>query len=835
MKFRFAFIGFLFSVVFLQDAAAQAGMWTWKKGSSAMNSNGSYGVQGIGSPFNEPPARYEAAQWTDLNGNFWMYGGGFGMQRYSDLWKYDPALNEWTWMHGSNVSNSAPVYGTQGIPAPANTPGGVGFGACTWTDPAGNLWLYGGDNGTTAPYSDLWRYDPSTNMWTWVKGQGTPGALPVYGTQLTAAVTNTPGALEETACTWVDQTGRLWLFGGTPSGIGVAYDALWMYDPAVNMWTWMKGSSAANASPVYGTLNVAAAANTPGARWCYTSWTDNAGNLWMFGGITALSPLFMDFYNDLWMYNIATNMWTWKGGSQLTNQPGVYGTKCIPAAGNIPGGRGETRACWTDSCGNFWLFGGRDQNINLFNDFWRYEPATGLWTWMSGANTPNQAGVYGTQNLAAPANVPGGRAGNVSWGNADGLWLFGGEAPAGQYNDLWLYTPDTISVQITATPLSGCAPLQVNFIPAVQGCGSLRNLHWTFGDPASGSADTSVLLQPSHLYTSPGTYTATLIAADCQGRTDTALVQITVQPGITLQTTVNSSMCVASGSATVAASGGSGVYTYVWQPAVSSSQSATGLAPGSYTVTVADASGCSNSDTAVVLLADSLQISLGSDTVICFENQLQISATGSVANYLWSTGQTTTAITVTQTGIYSVSATSGICTDTDSMLVRFIPQPVSGSVPSLCETGIAEITVSASSGSAYLWSTGDTVSTLSANAPGQYTVLVTNEGCLFADTFLIPDFTGSSALYFPNSFTPNNDGINETFKGYGEGVLEYDLQIFNRWGERIFHTDNFNAEWDGKRNGQLVQEDVYVWVATYRLNCDDSRGITRRGHVTVIR
>ncbi|MGL5890245.1 MAG: gliding motility-associated C-terminal domain-containing protein, partial [Bacteroidia bacterium] len=198
-------------------------------------------------------------------------------------------------------------------------------------------------------------------------------------------------------------------------------------------------------------------------------------------------------------------------------------------------------------------------------------------------------------------------------------------------------------------------------------------------------------------------------------------------------------------------------------------------------------------------------------------------------------GQTTSGITVSQTGIYSVTATTGICSNTDSMLVRFIPQPVSGSVPSLCETGIAEITVNASAGSAYLWSTGDTASALFVNAPGQYSVLVTNAGCLFADTFMIPDFTGSSALYFPNSFTPNNDGLNETFKGFGEGVWEYDLQIFNRWGERIFHTNNFTAEWDGKQNGQLVQEDVYVWIATYRLNCDNGREIIRRGHVTVIR
>lgn len=817
-------------------AFSQAGMWTWKKGSNAANSNGSYGVQGVSSPLNEPPARYEAAQWTDAAGNLWLYGGGIGMQRLADLWKYDAVLGEWTWMHGSSVPNSLAVFGTQGVPAPANTPGGIGFGASTWTDAAGNLWLYGGDNGTAAPYGDLWKFDPAINMWTWVKGPGTPGPAPVFGTQQVAAPANTPGGLEETACNWVDQQGRLWVFGGTPSGIGAAYDALWMYDPATSMWTWMKGASSVNAPPVYGTLNVPSPLNTPGARWCYTHWTDNAGNLWLFGGVDAVSPVFMGFYNDLWMYDMALNMWVWKGGSQLVNQPGVYGTKCVPAASNVPGGRGETRACWTDSCGYFWLLGGRDLSYDLFNDLWRYDPNAGMWTWISGSATPNQPGVYGVQNVAAPANVPGGRQGNVSWYNAAGLWLFGGEGSAGgQLNDLWLYVPDTVSLQITATPLTGCAPLQVNFNAVTQGCGAVKSMQWTFGDPASGSADTAFVTQPVHVYNAAGTYTITCIVTDCQHRTDTSQLSITVTPGITLQSVVTASQCISSGAITVTASGGAGSYNYAWQPAVSTQQTASGLTPGTYIVTVTDANGCAAADTLAVLLADSTAVMLGNDTVVCFDTLLSVSATGSATAFAWSTGQTTASILVSQSGIYSVTATEGNCTAHDSVQVLFVPQPVTGIVPSLCETGFTELSVLASSSAQLLWSTGDTLPLLLVDNPGTYTVTVNDHGCLFTDSLTVNGEAGSTSIYFPNSFTPDNDGLNETFRGYGEGILEYDLKIFNRWGELVFHATSPAQDWDGKVQNRLVQEDVYVWVATYRLSCNENREITRRGHVSVIR
>lgn len=84
-------------------------------------------------------------------------------------------------------------------------------------------------------------------------------------------------------------------------GSGVLAD-LWRFDPSTGEWTWINGSSSADAVGVYGSLGTAAAANLPGAREFATAWIDAAGNLWLFGalGIDA-SGNFGDL-NDLWKY-----------------------------------------------------------------------------------------------------------------------------------------------------------------------------------------------------------------------------------------------------------------------------------------------------------------------------------------------------------------------------------------------------------------------------------------------------------------------------------------------------------------------------------------------------
>jgi hypothetical protein len=436
-----------------------ANEWTWMGGRNTIavkfgGQSGIYGTLGVASASNVPGGREYAVSWTDSNGNFWLFGGmgydsvgtlGFGL---NDLWEFNPTTKMWTWVSGSNTvpgaNGSQPgVYGTQGVPATTNVPGGR-FGAVSWIDSNGNFWLFGG-NGQDAPngfLNDLWEFSPTTKMWTWMSGSNTGSTSEgngVYGTQGVAASSNVPGA-REAAASWSDSSGNLWLFGGS------ALNDLWEFSPTTKMWTWVSGSSSVNGVPdclpgVYGTLGVAAATNVPagrgGTQTNSSSWTDSSGSLWLFGGSGCSGA-----FNDLWKFSPTTKMWTWMGGSSTGNASGVYGTLGVASASNIPGGRANA-VSWIDSSGNLWLFGGGGQ----FNDLWEFMPTAKTWTWMSGSNTGNASGVYGTLSTASASNVPGGREGSVSWTDGNGnLWLFGGmgydsTGTVGYLNDLWRYQP----------------------------------------------------------------------------------------------------------------------------------------------------------------------------------------------------------------------------------------------------------------------------------------------------------------------------------------------------------------------------------------------------------
>src|ERR1041384_6240638 len=154
----------------------------------------------------------------------------------------------WTWMRGSNTSGPIGNYGTMGVPAASNDPGGR-HGSATWVDASGNLWLFGGEgysnSSTLCWMNDLWKYNIFTNQWTWIRGSNTPNAQGVYGTQGVAAATNEPGA-REFAAHWTDATGNFWLFGGdgpasTSTTTASKLGDLWKYDVTTNQWTWMKG------------------------------------------------------------------------------------------------------------------------------------------------------------------------------------------------------------------------------------------------------------------------------------------------------------------------------------------------------------------------------------------------------------------------------------------------------------------------------------------------------------------------------------------------------------------------------------------------------------------
>jgi N-acetylneuraminic acid mutarotase len=436
---------------------------------------------------------------------FWLFGGngvdGKGNSNSpNDLWKFNTASNQWTWMGGSKAIGLSAVYGTLGTPATGNIPGSRS-GSVSWTDSSGNFWLFGGfgvdANGTGGYLNDLWEFNPAKNEWAWMSGSSTMEACfsvddgyincgpSVPGKLGTPAPGNVPGG-REWASSWTDSKGNLWLFGGNgfdPEGNYCYLDDLWELDSATNEWAWMSGGSTTTSCqtdsgggvitigffgeshkstqfsgrpPALDTSGASTSGNTPAGRYGASTWTDSSGNLWLFGG-WGISG----FLNDLWEYDPTAIQWISIGGSGAADQPGVYGTMGTPAAGNVPGAR-EYAMSWTDAFGNLWLYGGNgldgtgNGKAGYLGDLWEFNPVTNLWTWMGGNSAMTcttttaygpicfQTGEYGTYGTPAAGNIPGGRYGEVGWTDTQGnFWLFGGfltdDSAEGSLNDLWKY------------------------------------------------------------------------------------------------------------------------------------------------------------------------------------------------------------------------------------------------------------------------------------------------------------------------------------------------------------------------------------------------------------
>jgi hypothetical protein len=381
----------------LWEYSSTTSQWIWINGSSTVNAKGVYGALGTAASTNVPGARVNAVSWIDSKGNLWLFGGdGYdstGSKSYlNDLWEYSASASQWTWISGSSTVNAKGVYGTPGTAASTNVPGARAE-AASWTDSSGNFWIFGGggyDSSSAGILNDLWKFTPSSGTWTWMGGSNATGTVGIYGAQGTAASTNVPGA-RTFAASWTDSSGNFWLFGGngvgsTAKSQGVLND-LWKFTPASGTygeWTWMGGSENLGQPGIYGIKGTPATTNTPGARTAVINWRDSNGNFWLFGGGGVDIDGNQDVgLNDLWEYNTSTSQWVWMGGSTTVDAYGVYGTLGTAASANLPGAR-TGAVGWTDSSGNFWLFGGNGMDAFGFqgeqNDLWEYHPSASVAT-----------------------------------------------------------------------------------------------------------------------------------------------------------------------------------------------------------------------------------------------------------------------------------------------------------------------------------------------------------------------------------------------------------------------------------------------------------------------
>ena len=208
--------------------------------------------------------------------------------------------------------------------------------------------------------------------------------------------------------------------------------------------------------------------------------------------------------------------------------------------------------------------------------------------------------------------------------------------------------------------------------------------------------------------------------------------------------------------------------------------------PGKYAVTVV--TGCKTlRDSITVNYA--LDFNLGADTTLCTGNQLSLQVpTGDSLTYRWQDGSRQNRFTAKQTGIYSVTLTQANCVATDTVQIRFIPPPQLelGPDKELCGAQSFTIKPTFAEGK-FSWQDQFAANERTVNTSGMFWASVRNDCATVTDSIEIDYGACECVLYAPNSFTPNDDGLNDVFLAYGCGDLKItSLLIFNRWGEVIF-------------------------------------------------
>ena len=213
------------------------------------------------------------------------------------------------------------------------------------------------------------------------------------------------------------------------------------------------------------------------------------------------------------------------------------------------------------------------------------------------------------------------------------------------------------------------------------------------------------------------------------------------------------------------------------------------------------------------------EFSLGKDTTLCHNATIKLNAPLSALTYLWSTGDTTTGITVTKPGDYAVTITSGNCSASDEIKVGYHPPLFTslGDEYTICDKEKELVKLDAGEGFVnYKWTpTEDTTQWIIVGEVKDYFVIVKDfRGCDGSDGTQVKRRC-PVAVYFPNSFTPNNDGMNDVYAPVGVDVISFNLKIYNRWGQLVFESNNISHTWDGTTNGKFAPTDTYIYQAEY--------------------
>jgi gliding motility-associated-like protein len=241
---------------------------------------------------------------------------------------------------------------------------------------------------------------------------------------------------------------------------------------------------------------------------------------------------------------------------------------------------------------------------------------------------------------------------------------------------------------------------------------------------------------------------------------------------------------------------------------------------GTYTISVSSSiiGNCSQASAPVQVMFNglpTLSIRQIINTTLCNGQSVSLEAEYNSGKIKWSTGESTDQITVTEPGIYraTVTTTAG-CTADDSIEVQFLPNPVLAiKDTSVCAFTKQNITLIAPAGyQKYVWNNQPGNNTFVVNTPQTVQLTVTDaNGCEASQQITVSN--RCTDIRIPNTFTPNGDGVNDTWVISG---LEYDptvsIKVYNRYGGMVFQNKGYYTAWNGQYNGNKLPSGVYYYI-----------------------
>lgn len=249
-----------------------------------------------------------------------------------------------------------------------------------------------------------------------------------------------------------------------------------------------------------------------------------------------------------------------------------------------------------------------------------------------------------------------------------------------------------------------------------------------------------------------------------------------------------------------------------------------------------DPTSCNLSDTSSIPILISPVIELNFEPLyeLCEGDVLTLGSGFPDESTVWSTGQTDETINITQNGIYKLWVNNTFCGDSAEFEALFFPHPSTYSEAIICpEPPYALNTLPGSS--SIRWSTGAITPTIYVDKPDlYYNNYLDSNLCTRSDTVRIELRDDSDRFFAPNSFTPNQDGTNDTWKIVSGDENTFKLQIFDRWGNQIWQGNDQNSEWDGTSEGKESPQGVYVYKVSFYSSCYN-KTIESSGSITLIR